>query len=239
MREYDSPTRDDGYSTDNSDISTGDLDSVLNDPDFGILFDVDGVLARGSTPLDPAVRAIERLKDCDGNLRVPIAYVTNATNRSHDKAAQISKWFNMPVSPENVIHAPTPAKLLREYHDRHVLVIGQEHRTEIAEDLGFSNVCTIEEVAKAYPLLDMVDHDNRVAIAKGHYTENPNFPRVEAVLMIGEPQRWESNLQILIDLLLTEGKPTTAPSDVHKVPQLPIIACNMDLQFMAEACMPR
>ncbi|KAK6177275.1 hypothetical protein SNE40_015404 [Patella caerulea] len=239
MREYDSPSRDDGYSTDNSDISTGDLDSVLNDPDFGILFDVDGVLARGSTPLDPAVRAIERLKDCDGNLRVPVAYVTNATNRSHDKAAQISKWFNMPVSPENVIHAPTPAKLLREYHDRHVLVIGQEHRTEIAEDLGFSNVCTIEEVAKAYPLLDMVDHDNRVAIAKGQYTENPNFPRVEAVLMIGEPKRWESNLQILIDLLLTEGKPTTAPSDVHKVPQLPIIACNMDLQFMAEACMPR
>ena len=27
--------------------------------------------------------------------------------------------------------------------------------------LGFKNVCTIEQIAEAYPLLDMVDHDNR------------------------------------------------------------------------------
>lgn len=27
--------------------------------------------------------------------------------------------------------------------------------------LGFKRICTIEEVAAAYPLLDMVDHDNR------------------------------------------------------------------------------
>lgn len=57
--------------------------------------------------------------------------------------------------------------------------------------------------------------------------------------MIGEPKRWESNLQLLIDLLMTEGKPTKAPSALSKVKQLPIIACNMDLVFMAEACMPR
>jgi hypothetical protein len=29
--------------------------------------------------------------------------------------------------------------------------------------------------------------------------------------MLGEPKRWESNLQLLIDLLMTEGKPTKAP----------------------------
>ena len=84
----------------------------------------------------------------------------------------------------------------------------------------------------------MVDHENRRIVAKG-YTENPNFPRVEAILMIGEPALWESNLQLLIDLLLSQGKPTKAPEDVHTVPQIPVIACNMDLVFMAEACMPR
>lgn len=75
--------------------------------------------------------------------------------------------------------------------------------------------------------------------ARGQYKENPNFPRVEAVLLIGEPTHWESNLQLLLDLLLTQGKPTEPPTDVHKVPQIPVIACNMDLVFMAEACMPR
>ncbi|XP_070192263.1 haloacid dehalogenase-like hydrolase domain-containing 5 isoform X1 [Littorina saxatilis] len=208
-------------------------------PDFGILFDVDGVLARGSNPLDQAKKAMEKLKDANGHLRVPCAFVTNACNRSHDKALQISNWFDMEVSPDQVIHAPTPVKLLREVHDKQTLVIGQEHRLDIAKDLGFDNLCTIEDVKEAYPLLDMVDHENRVKVAKGQYKENPSFPRVEAILLIGEPTHWESNLQLLLDLLLTQGKPTEAPTDVHTVPQIPVIACNMDLVFMAEACMPR
>ena len=33
-----------------------------------------------------------------------------------------------------VIHAPTPAKLLNDIHEKHTLVIGQEHRLEIAEE---------------------------------------------------------------------------------------------------------
>lgn len=72
---------------------------------------------------------------------------------------------------------------------------------------------------------------------------SPNIQDVlcsfSAILMIGEPTKWESCLQLLIDLLVTEGKPTSAPSSFKTVKQLPIIACNMDLVFMAEACMPR
>uniref|UniRef100_A0A0B7B3I6 Haloacid dehalogenase-like hydrolase domain-containing 5 n=1 Tax=Arion vulgaris TaxID=1028688 RepID=A0A0B7B3I6_9EUPU len=229
----------DNYISDNSDDSMGNdrLENV--DVNFGILFDVDGVLARGSTPLEPAKKAVDKLKDSDGKLKVPVAFVTNACNRSADKAQQISNWFNLEVSPDQVIHAPTPAKLLREFHNKYTLVIGQEHRLEIAKDLGFTDLCTIEDVKTAYPLLDMVDHTNRVQVANNDYTENPNFRKVEVILLIGEPCRWETNLQLLMDLLLTEGKPTHAPVSPHNVPQIPVIACNMDLVFMAEACMPR
>ncbi|XP_060079150.1 haloacid dehalogenase-like hydrolase domain-containing 5 isoform X1 [Ylistrum balloti] len=228
----------DSASTTSSETPEWDL-SISYQPEFGILFDVDGVLARGSNPLDPAIQAVKLLTDTEGNLRVPVAYVTNACNRSHDKAAQIQKWFNIPVSPSQVIHAPTPARLLTEYHNKHVLVVGQEFRQEIAEDIGFTNTCTIENIRDAYPYLDMVDHDNRRRVAAGNFSDNLSFPRVEAILMIGEPQRWESSLQLLVDLLLTEGKPTSAPSSIKDVRQLPVIACNMDLVFMAEACMPR
>ncbi|KAL5014477.1 hypothetical protein ScPMuIL_008747 [Solemya velum] len=239
MRDRASTYSDDGYNTDGSDVSRDTFYTKV-EPDFGILFDVDGVLARGSKPLDPAVQAIQLLKNStSGELRVPIGFVTNATNRSCDKAAQIQKWFGIKVTPEMVIHAPTPARLLTKYHDKHVLVIGQEHRIEIAEELGFENTCTIDDVRDAYPLLDMVDHDNRRAIASNPPSDNSNFPAVEAILMIGEPTKWESCLQLLIDLLVTEGKPTSAPSSFKTVKQLPIIACNMDLVFMAEACMPR
>ena len=59
-----------------------------------------------------------------------------------------------------------------------------------------------------------------------------------AIIAIGEPKRWETSLQLCIDLLKTNGKPTHAPDSIPEQ-QLPFIACNMDLQFMAEACMPR
>ncbi|KAL8611311.1 hypothetical protein ACOMHN_013742 [Nucella lapillus] len=224
---------------DNADVCLKEQDNDLDEPGFGILFDVDGVLARGSQPLEAAKRAMNKLKDPRGQLRVPCAFVTNACNRSHDKARQIGNWFDLQVPPEQVIHAPTPAKLLKDLHDKFTLVIGQEHRLDIALDLGFHNLCTMEDVMEAYPLLDMVDHQKRVRVAKGDYKENPDFPRVEVVLMIGEPTHWESSLQLLLDLLLTEGKPTQAPPDVHNVPQITLIACSMDLVFMAEACMPR
>lgn len=233
----------DGYNTDSSEGSDGRRLSVSfeDEADFGILFDVDGVLARGSTPLSAAVQAIRLLEDEEGHLKVPVAFVTNACNRSHDKAAQIQKWLNIQVTPDQVIHAPTPARLLTEFHDKHVLVVGQEHRVEIAKDLGFTNVCTIEDVQRAYPLLDMVDHENRNAVATGSHPDDTSFPPVEAVLLIGEPTHWESHLQLLVDLLLTEGVPNSshAPKSVETVKQLPVIACNMDLVFMHQACMPR
>lgn len=62
------------------------------------MFDVDGVLARGATPLTAAIQAVRALEDDDGVLRVPLAFVTNATNRSHDKAIQLKKWLNIEVS---------------------------------------------------------------------------------------------------------------------------------------------
>lgn len=64
------------------------------------------------------------------------------------------------------------------------------------------------------------------------------FPQIEAVILFGEPVRWETNLQLIIDLLMTKGKPDYSPSDVQD-PHIPILACNMDMVWMAEACMPR
>lgn len=59
-----------------------------------------------------------------------------------------------------------------------------------------------------------------------------------AVILFGEPVRWETNLQLIIDILLTDGKPS-APLKEIPYPHLPVLACNMDLLWMAEACMPR
>lgn len=60
---------------------------------FGILFDIDGVIARGLNPLPVALDMISLLKNKNGELKVPIAFVTNACNKSDQKAKQLSTWL--------------------------------------------------------------------------------------------------------------------------------------------------
>ena len=50
--------------------------------------------------------------------------------------------------------------------------------------------------------------------------------------------RWETALQLIVDVLMTDGMPSRPPTGVI-YPHIPVLACNMDLQWVAEACMPR
>jgi len=58
-------------------------------------------------------------------------------------------------------------------------------------------------------------------------------------VLLGEPRYWESPLQLLVDLLRTNGKPDSPVDPQTEINQLPVIACNMDLQFMERSSIPR
>ncbi|VDK76163.1 unnamed protein product [Dibothriocephalus latus] len=199
--------------------------STYQQPNFGLLFDIDGVLLRGSTPIPEAKVAMDLLKGKDGKLRVPIAFVTNSMSQPEVKRKQLESTFNIQLELEQIIFAPSPFKSFAQWHHHKVLVVGQGDVREWASDLGFTDVYTMDQVAKAYPLLDMVDHENRKIV-------------VSAILLLGEPTHWEMYLQLLIDLLVTNGKPDHKPEN-YPDSHLPILACNMDLLFMAQASMPR
>ncbi|CAG5119805.1 unnamed protein product, partial [Candidula unifasciata] len=64
------------------------------------------------------------------------------------------------------------------------------------------------------------------------------FPRIEAVILFGEPVRWETPLQLIIDVLLTNGHPADDLVDIP-YPHIPVLACNMDLLWMSEHKLPR
>lgn len=61
---------------------------------------------------------------------------------------------------------------------------------------------------------------------------------VTAVVVLGEPVAWETALQLIIDVLMTNGQLTTAVQEAP-YPHLPVLACGMDLVWVAEAPMPR
>uniref|UniRef100_A0A8C3V3J8 Haloacid dehalogenase-like hydrolase domain-containing 5 n=1 Tax=Catharus ustulatus TaxID=91951 RepID=A0A8C3V3J8_CATUS len=205
-------------------------------PAFGFLFDVDGVLVRGSQPLPAARRAFQRLADGDGRLRVPVVFLTNAGNcLPSAKARELSQALELQVSPEQVILSHSPLQLFSQFHQRCMLVDGQGPVEENARNLGFKHVVTIEALRKAYPLLDMVDLSRRPKELPPPAT---GFPTIEGVILFGEPVRWETSLQLITDVLLSNGNPGEELQDVP-YPHLPILACNMDLLWMAEAKMPR
>lgn len=66
--------------------------------DFGILFDIDGVIGRGAKPLSAAKRMIKLLTDKEGKQIVPIAFCTNGTGVAADKAKTLTNWLDVEVS---------------------------------------------------------------------------------------------------------------------------------------------
>lgn len=64
------------------------------------------------------------------------------------------------------------------------------------------------------------------------------FIPIEAILLLGEPINWECSLQIIIDVLMTNGDPRSK-FKFMPCPHLPIIACNKDLTFKGAAALPR
>ncbi|KAL7837592.1 hypothetical protein SRHO_G00273030 [Serrasalmus rhombeus] len=205
-------------------------------PDFGLLFDIDGVLVRGRTPIPAAKKAFQKLVDSKGQFVIPVVFVTNAGNCLRQKKAdQLSHILGVPISQDQVMMSHSPLKMLRKYHDKCVLVSGQGPVLDIAKNLGFTKVVSIDELRESFPLLDMVDHNRRPKLPSSPIV---NLPKVEAVILFGEPIRWETNLQLIIDVLLTNGNLSNTYETSHSS-HLPLLACNMDLVWMAEAQAPR
>ncbi|XP_066949235.1 haloacid dehalogenase-like hydrolase domain-containing 5 isoform X2 [Macrobrachium rosenbergii] len=209
--------------------------SARKTPNFGLLFDIDGVIVRGRRVLPTAREAFNHLVDESGNFRVPTVFVTNAGNALRSgKAEQLSEWLGVNVHEDQVVMAHSPLKMFDQYFNKQLLISGQGPTQEIAHNLGFVNTTTVDELRQAYPQLDCVDHERRKTKA---VTPTSRIPKLEAVMLFGEPVRWETSLQLIIDVLMTGGDLSSAPTAPY--PHLPILACNMDLQWMAEAHMPR
>ena len=70
------------------------------------------------------------------------------------------------------------------------------------------------------------------------FTLTPSFSL--AIVLLGEPVQWERSLQVITDLLLTDGNPGMIPNESNTDrDHIPIIACNRDLVFKAAADLPR
>ncbi|KAK2718176.1 haloacid dehalogenase-like hydrolase domain-containing 5 isoform X2 [Artemia franciscana] len=214
-----------------------DQNWVKNSMPFGLLFDIDGVIVRGRQVLPTAIEAFRNLVDKTGKFKVPTVFVTNAGNNLRSqKAKQLSEWLNIKITEDQVVMGHSPLRMFSQYHNHHVLVCGQGPILDIAENLGFTKVSTIDSIRTAFPSLDAVDCQRRASLT--NLSWDSSFPPIEGVVLFGEPVAWESHLQLILDILLSHGRLSDPVKEIP-YPHLPILACNMDLLWMAEAWLPR
>ena len=117
---------------------------------------------RGSKVLPQAPGAFAKLTDSSGKFRVPTVFVTNAGNcLRQTKADQLSNWLGVEITEDQVVMSHSPLRMFKEYHNKHVLVVGQGPVKEIAAHLGFTKVTTMDDFRHAFPTLDAVDHKRR------------------------------------------------------------------------------
>lgn len=70
----------------------------MNQPEFGLLFDIDGVIVRGKKVIPSVPESFQKLVDKNGAFRVPTVFVTNAGNAlRHERANQLTNWLGVQV----------------------------------------------------------------------------------------------------------------------------------------------
>ena len=95
---------------------------------------------------------------------------------------------------------------MTSYHSKHVLVTGQGPLEEIARDLGFSRVTTIEMLRETFPLHDIMDSKRRANASSANPLAK-HFPPIEAVVLMGDCIRWETNMQVHKEINVFTPKP--------------------------------
>ncbi|KAI1502835.1 HAD-superfamily hydrolase [Biscogniauxia marginata] len=171
-------------------------------------FDIDGVLMKGAELLPGARETIKMLQESN----IPFIFLTNNGGQTEEvRIAGLSKAFDLPFTKRQYVQSHTPFQaLVREYGDKTILAIGghgQEIRN-LAHAYGFNNVVISSDIEKGskyvhpFPEMTKAHHDEhgRINTISGH-----DGTQISAILMWTSSRDWCLDLQIINDLLLSEG----------------------------------
>ncbi|RHY52325.1 hypothetical protein DYB26_003616 [Aphanomyces astaci] len=187
---------------------------------FGVVFDVDGVLLRGKTPIPGAADVLQHLHDT----KTPYAIMTNGGGVTEvKKAEQLSDILKFEIPSTQLCLSHTPMRdLVSTYENDMVLAVGKScDKTRVASDLH-------SHFPASYP-------DISVSKVPHHGKFDANDFRAVFVLM--DPIYWGREIQIIMDVLTShEGKyGTLADNDQH----VNLYSACSDFQYVGEHHLPR
>ncbi|CAG8957655.1 hypothetical protein HYFRA_00010522 [Hymenoscyphus fraxineus] len=210
--------------------------------DMAFAFDIDGVLVHGDRLIPEGQRVLEILNgDNELGITIPHIFLTNGSGKPEAaRCAQLSRILKNPVSTEQFIQSHTPMSALSEYYET-VLVVGGENYQcrEVAKQYGFKDIVVPNDIYAANetiaPLREHFTAEQRATSSPRDFSK----VRINAILVFSDSRDYATDLQIIIDLLLSEdGVLGTKAKDPTKN-QIPIYFSQGDLLCPTEHPIPR
>lgn len=204
-------------------------------------FDIDGVLARGGSPISAGRSALRLLYDPPmSSWRAPVAFLTNGGGHTESaRAARLSAMFDVPVCESQVVLAHSPmrahAGTYNKRKDACVVTVGPPECAAVATAYGFERVIGVERLAQAsvpaapfarfahLPQLSQAERD----VAQMH---------VAAVFVMADSRDWGRDVQMLVDILSSDGSRERRPVEEQVVD---LYFSNPDITFPNEYHLPR
>ncbi|KAF9597901.1 hypothetical protein IFM89_022262 [Coptis chinensis] len=200
---------------------------------FGIAFDIDGVIIRGHTPIGNSPQALKRLyRDC-GTLRIPFLFLTNGGGIPESKrASELSDLLGVNILTSQVLQGHTPFKdLVHRFQNELVIAVGKGEPAMVMSEYGFKNVLSIDVFASYFDNIDPLSQykhwTSKKEFSKEISLHSSAFPdRVQAAFVVSDSVDWSRDIQVLCDILRTGGLPGREISH-----QPPLYFASDDLEY--------
>ncbi|KAI0405231.1 HAD-superfamily hydrolase [Xylaria palmicola] len=224
-----------------SQIQTIEAQKVAKAKNMAFAFDIDGVLVHGDLLIPEGKRALEILNgDNELGIKIPHIFLTNGSGKPEQaRCDQLTSILGNPVNTEQFIQSHTPMSALASYYGTVLVVGGVGYRCrEVAEQYGFKDVVVPN---------DIVAWDPTIAPYRefSEYEKAMSRPRdfskcnIEAILVFSDSRDYATDIQIIMDLLLSEnGRLLTKAKDPVSQ-RIPIYFSQGDLLCPTEHWSPR
>jgi len=209
----------------------------------GFVFDIDGVIVRGSKPIARAKQTFELLEEQN----IPFCLLTNGGGyKELDRLKQIYNLIgfrpkNIELSKNKIVLSHTPYK---EYVQKYkkILAVGPRGTTkEVALEYGFEEVYEVQDLVRYNRTITPFTATAPGATLDRCGVENIHKTPFDAIFVFTDPRDWGADIQVINDLLNSDrGMLNTFDGKKHSgEPGVPIFWSQKDLYWSNQYSLKR
>lgn len=210
--------------------------------DKAFVFDIDGVLLRGGTPIPQASGALKALRQA----QIPFILMTNGGG-SLEKARTefLSSRLGIDISPHQIVQSHTPMKVWAQNgdFDRVLIVGGKDDLARfVAQDYGFKDVVLPMDIVRHTPSIAPHHRYSEEQLERMARPELDLSKKFDAILVFNDPRDMATDLQIVLDLLNSDNGVIGTRRSLDQwgeKPSVPIVFSNNDFEWANNYPLPR